>query len=238
MTSAMTQLGLTWKDDVAVMSAGTCRRMRAHVGMWDVGRRMAELTENVTGAWGCMECWMVTGPASLSRSFNDLHAYMICVLGCVCFGWKSLPEMLFRKWGCLVGLKNSIFRKLKSVDPNKKPLTTEIILHFYFPFKVFLENERETERERARAHDRDLGSRSSDWSSRDRCGLELGVRRRSSDWLECFFSSRARACALSLSLSLSLSHFPEILWRENRSVKRFLWSKAFFFGQRISISGK
>ena len=28
---------------------------------------------------------------------------------------------------------------------------------------------------------RDLGSRSSDWSSRDRCGLELGVRRRSSD---------------------------------------------------------
>ena len=34
----------------------------------------------------------------------------------------------------------------------------------------------------------------------------------------------------------SLSHFPEILWRENRSVKWFSWSKAFFLGQRISIS--
>ena len=38
--------------------------------------------------------------------------------------------------------------------------------------------------------------------------------------------------------SLSLSHFPEILWREIRSVKWFPWSKAFFFYQRISISGK
>ena len=77
-------------------------------------------------------------------------------LGCVCFGWKLLPEMLFRKWGCLVGPENSIFRKLKSVDWKKKPLTTEIVLHFYFPFKVFPENERE--RESARARDRDLQS--------------------------------------------------------------------------------
>ena len=46
------------------------------------------------------------------------------------------------------------------------------------------------------------------------------------------FSSRARAH------SLSLSHFPEMLWRENRSVNLFPWSKAFFLGQRISISGK
>ena len=72
-------------------------------------------------------------------------------LGCVCFGWKLLPEMLFRKWGCLVGPENSIFRKLKSVDWKKKPLTTEIVLHFYFPFKVFPENERERERESVRA---------------------------------------------------------------------------------------
>ena len=35
-------------------------------------------------------------------------------------------------------------------------MTTEIVLHFYFPFKVFPENERERERERARALDRDL----------------------------------------------------------------------------------
>ena len=27
--------------------------------------------------------------------------------------------MFFRKWGCLVGLKKSIFRKLKSIDPKK-----------------------------------------------------------------------------------------------------------------------
>ena len=56
--------------------------------------------------------------------------------------------MLFRKWGCLVGPENSIFRKLKSVDQKKNPLTTEMLLHFYFPFKAFPENERERERER------------------------------------------------------------------------------------------
>ena len=59
--------------------------------------------------------------------------------------------MLFRKWGCLVGPENSIFRKLKSVDPKKMPSTTEVILHFYFPFKVFPENFTERERARARA---------------------------------------------------------------------------------------
>ena len=51
---------------------------------------------------------------------------------------------------CLVGPENSIFRKLKSVDPKKRPLTTEINLHFYFHFKGFSEKERERERERAR----------------------------------------------------------------------------------------
>ena len=163
----------------------------------------------------------------------------------------------------MVGPENSIFRKLKSVDPKKIPLTTEIDLHFYFPFKAFPENERERERKSARAckrrsvecdlavdrdldsarsregeitingaisrrrdcvrrftrlrrrsrsreikiaiddvisrrrnlylHkiaidgtisrsvDRDLGLLSSNWSSRDQRGLELGVRRRSSD---------------------------------------------------------
>ena len=39
------------------------------------------------------------------------------------------------------------------------PLTTKIILHFYFPFKIFPENERERERERARARER----RSDQW---------------------------------------------------------------------------
>ena len=50
----------------------------------------------------------------------------------------------------MVGSENSIFRKLKSVDPKKMPLTTEIDLHFYFPFKAFPENERERESARAR----------------------------------------------------------------------------------------
>ena len=58
--------------------------------------------------------------------------------------------MLFRKWGCLVGPENRIFRKLISVDRKKMALTTEIILHFHFYFKVFLEKERERERARDR----------------------------------------------------------------------------------------
>ena len=67
--------------------------------------------------------------------------------------------MLFWKWGCLVGSENSIFRKLKSVDPKKMPLTTEIDLHFYFPFKAFPKNERERERVRAREEKRRTRSR-------------------------------------------------------------------------------
>ena len=50
----------------------------------------------------------------------------------------------------MVGPKNSIFPKLKSVDPKNVPLTTEMLLHFYFTFKGFPENERERERESAR----------------------------------------------------------------------------------------
>ena len=68
--------------------------------------------------------------------------------------------MLFRKWGCLVGSENSIFRKLKSIDRKKMPLTTEIILHFYFPFKAFPENERERERESAREREEKRRTRS------------------------------------------------------------------------------
>ena len=39
---------------------------------------------------------------------------------------------------------------MKSADQKKMPLTTEIDLHFYFPFKAFPENERERESVRAR----------------------------------------------------------------------------------------
>ena len=61
-----------------------------------------------------------------------------------------LGENHFRK--CFSG-NDAVWlvRKLKSVDPKKMPLTTEIDLHFYFPFKAFPKNERERERERARA---------------------------------------------------------------------------------------
>ena len=94
--------------------------------------------------------------------------------------------MLFQKWGCLVGPENSIFRKLKSVDLKKMPLTTEINLHFYFPFKAFPENERERERERARAHEEKIqsgiASSSSSLRSRSRIATchdrDLGSRSR------------------------------------------------------------
>ena len=71
---------------------------------------------------------------------------------------KITSENAFRKWGCLVGPENSIFQKLKSVDPKKKPLTTEMLLHFYFSFKAFPENERERERARARAQEEKIQS--------------------------------------------------------------------------------
>ena len=73
-----------------------------------------------------------------------------------------LGENHFRKWGCLVGPENSIFRKLKSVDRKKMALTTEIILHFHFHFKVFSEKERERERESARERRRPSSNQSDD----------------------------------------------------------------------------
>ena len=86
-------------------------------------------------------------------------------LGCVCFGWKSFSEMLFRKCGCLVGPENRIFRKLISVDQKKKKaLTTEMNFRSYFHFKWIPERERERERERkgeARTHQRRLHAPSS-----------------------------------------------------------------------------
>ena len=72
-----------------------------------------------------------------------------------CFGWKSLPEMLFQKWGCLVGPKNSIFWKLKSVDPKKSLWPRKCFYTSFFPSKHFRKmREREREREHARAHER------------------------------------------------------------------------------------
>ena len=85
MTSAMTRSDdisddATRADVARWRRSDVSRRVYAREGAWDVGRRVAELTENVASAWGHVERWMVTGPASLSRSFDDLHAYMIYVL--------------------------------------------------------------------------------------------------------------------------------------------------------------
>ena len=160
--------------------------------------------------------------------------------------------MLFRKWGYLVGPENSIFRKLKSVDRKKKPLTTEMLLHFYFTFKGFPENERERERERARGEDPPGSRAPAPVRDRDRRrdrdlreiapSIAISIRSRDRDQWRCEITDwRSRSTTTrsrSRARALSLSHFSEILWRENRSVKWFPWSKAFFFGQRISISGK
>ena len=140
-----------------------------------------------------------------------------CNLGCVCFGWKSLPEMLFRKWGCLVGPENSIFWKLKSVDPKKKPLTTEIDLHFYFPFKAFPENERERESTRAREEK---------WRTRS--------RRREIAPLVAI--SRRRDRAVDRDLASARSRRREI-WEVVACVSGFVFS--FFFSKHQKIfSGK
>ena len=89
----------------------------------------------------------------------------VFAIGWVCFGWKSFPEMLFQTWGCVVGPENSIFRKLKSVDSKNQPLTTEMLLHFYFPFKAFPENERERESTCAHERGEDPGAIASSSSS-------------------------------------------------------------------------
>ena len=48
-------------------------------------------------------------------------------LGCVCFDFKPLLKMLFRKCGCLVAQEKYIFRKLFKVDQENEPLTTEMV---------------------------------------------------------------------------------------------------------------
>ena len=65
----------------------------------------------------------------------------------------------------MVGPENFIFRKLKSVDSKKQPLTTEMLLNFYFPFKAFPENERERESTRAHERGEDPGAIASSSSS-------------------------------------------------------------------------
>ena len=77
--------------------------------------------------------------------------------GCVCFDFKPLSEMLFRKCGCLVAQEKYIFRKLFEVYQENEPLTTEMVWSSNFHFKPFpgqTRKERRRERERARARER------------------------------------------------------------------------------------
>ena len=73
----MTQLGLTWQNDI---SNDVNKRVKACAVVWQRVKCVVELIETVSNAWGHVERLMVTGLAWLSRSFDDLHAYMICVL--------------------------------------------------------------------------------------------------------------------------------------------------------------
>ena len=55
----------------AVQARGGIRRQVKHV---------VELIETLVGAWGRMDCRMGSFPAVFSRSFDELHADIICVL--------------------------------------------------------------------------------------------------------------------------------------------------------------
>ena len=69
-------------------------------------------------------------------------------LGCVCFDFKSLPEMLFHKCGCLVVHEKWIFRKRILVDRKIKAFDPENIFSQNFTFKSFLETRKERKREK------------------------------------------------------------------------------------------
>ena len=109
------------------------------------------------------------------------------------------------------GPENSIFRKLKSVDRKKMPLTTKIILHFYFPFKVFPENFTERERERVRVREEKKHSNQSD----DRWRTPSSSPRRSRSRWQTFQSpliaiSSSRDRAVDRDLAFARSHRIEI----------------------------
>ena len=120
-----------------------------------------------------------------------------------------------------------------SLTEKKKPLTTEIILHFYFPFKVFPENERERESARARSRspvcaDRDLAGKHSSrrWSrsredrNRQRdltFNRDLAKKARSSDSVQCrrwWFFPRLWLVFFWICVFLLLFQTPENFFRK------------------------
>ena len=72
-------------------------------------------------------------------------------LGCVCFGWKSLSEIIFpqtRMFGCH---RKWYFPENDFQLTNIFTFDPEMIFSPHFHFKAFPEKERERERERTRA---------------------------------------------------------------------------------------
>ena len=102
-------------------------------------------------------CRAHMGPA-ISEKFKQRLTFRLCLfLVKITSGNAFLKMRLFGWFG------KFYFPEIEIRWPKKKkPLTTEIILHFYFPFKVFPENERERERERESA--RAIAISSSRWS--------------------------------------------------------------------------
>ena len=98
-------------------------------------------------------CQSVNRCSSVSTNENDIPLTIEKMnrvnLGCVWIDFKLIPEIHFRKMGCLVVTSNSV--KLKSISsrPNFRAKTQEMNFCFYFHFKwlLALENRRERERE-------------------------------------------------------------------------------------------
>ena len=90
------------------------------------------------------------------------------LLGCVCFGFKLILEMLFRKIGCLVGSENWVKLKMFSVSTVKQEQWGKKYFLSLFSLQIISEDaqrkkgltdaqtckQRERERERAQARAR------------------------------------------------------------------------------------
>ena len=62
------------------------------------------------------------------------------LLGCVCFGFKLILEMLFRKIGCLVGSENWVKLKMFSVSTVKQEQWGKKYFLSLFSFQIISED--------------------------------------------------------------------------------------------------
>ena len=124
------------------------------------------------------------------------------MLGCVCFGWKSLPEIIFpqtRMFGChgkWYFPKNDFrLTNIFTFDP-------EMIFSPHFHFKAFPEKERERERERERARVREEKKPN---SQSDDCRRTLSSRWRRSPVRRSLRRSRSTVRSRDASIAISPS---------------------------------